>query len=41
VDEVARRHGACGEVETQDGDVAGANVPDSEPSRYRGWLPDS
>ena len=40
VDEAARRHGACSEEETQDGDVAYANVPDSEPARYRdGWLP--
>jgi len=42
VDEVARRYGACSEVETQDGDVAYARVPDSEPTRYRdGWLPGS
>jgi uncharacterized cupin superfamily protein len=40
VDEVARRHGACAEEETQDADVADAAVPKSEPSRYRdGWLP--
>jgi len=42
VDEVARRHRACGDEETQDNDVAYARVPDSEWSRYRdGWLPDS
>jgi uncharacterized cupin superfamily protein len=40
VDEVARRHGACAEEETQDGNVAYAHVPKSEPTRYRdGWLP--
>jgi uncharacterized cupin superfamily protein len=40
VDEVARRYGACSDEETQDGDVAYANVPESEPTRYRdGWLP--
>jgi hypothetical protein len=38
--EVARRYGASPEGDTQDGGVAYANVPDSEPSRYRdGWLP--
>jgi uncharacterized cupin superfamily protein len=38
--EVARRYGASPEETTQDGDVAYANVPDSEPTRYRdGWLP--
>jgi uncharacterized cupin superfamily protein len=42
VDEVARRHRACGDEETQDNDVAYARVPDAEWSRYRdGWLPDS
>jgi hypothetical protein len=41
VDETARRYGACADVETQDGDVAHANVPPSQPSRYRdGVLPD-
>jgi uncharacterized cupin superfamily protein len=40
VDEVARRHGACAEEETQDTDVAYAHVPKSEPAPYRdGWLP--
>jgi hypothetical protein len=40
VDEVARRHGACVDEETQDTDVAEAGVPKSEPTRYRdGWLP--
>ncbi len=40
VDEVARRHGACADEETQDSDVAYAAVPESEPTRYRdGWLP--
>jgi uncharacterized cupin superfamily protein len=40
VDEVARRYGACSDEETQDGNVAYANVPESEPTRYRdGWLP--
>ena len=40
VDEVARRHRACADEETQDGDVAYAHVPKSEPSAYRdGWLP--
>src|SRR2546430_8032118 len=40
--EVARRYGASPEEDTQDGDVAYASVPDSEPTRYRdGWLPSS
>ena len=40
VDEVARRHGACPEEETQDAGVAYASVPDSVASSYReGWLP--
>jgi uncharacterized cupin superfamily protein len=40
VDEAARRHRACGDEETQDGNVAYAHVPESEPSPYRdGWLP--
>ena len=39
VDEVARRYGACSDVETQDGDVAYAGVPESKPTRYGdGWL---
>jgi uncharacterized cupin superfamily protein len=39
--EVARRYGASPEKDTQDGAVAYANVPKSEPARYRdGWLPD-
>lgn len=38
--EVARRYGASPEEDTQDGNVAYANVPESEPARYReGWLP--
>jgi len=38
--EVARRYGASPEEDTQDGDVAYADVPESEPTRYRdGWLP--
>jgi uncharacterized cupin superfamily protein len=40
-DDTARRYGASPDVDTQDGDVAYANVPPSEPTRYReGWLPD-
>ena len=40
VDEVARRHGACVDEETQDTEAAYARVPKSEPTRYRdGWLP--
>jgi uncharacterized cupin superfamily protein len=40
VDEVARRHGAGVDEETQDTEVAYARVPKSEPTRYRdGWLP--
>jgi uncharacterized cupin superfamily protein len=42
VDEVALRHGAGVEEETQDADVAYARVPASEQTRYRdGWLPSS
>jgi uncharacterized cupin superfamily protein len=38
--EVARRYGASPEEDTQDGNVAYAGVPKSQPSRYReGWLP--
>jgi uncharacterized cupin superfamily protein len=41
VDEIARRHNACPDEETQDGDVAYAGVPPSHPARYRdGLLPD-
>jgi len=41
VDETARRHGACSDVETQDTEVAYANVPSSSPTRYRdGDLPE-
>jgi hypothetical protein len=41
VDETARRYGACPDVETQDGEVAYANVPPAQESRYRdGVLPD-
>jgi hypothetical protein len=37
----ARRHNACADDETQDGDVAYARVPPSHPVRYRdGLLPD-
>jgi uncharacterized cupin superfamily protein len=40
-DETARRYGASPDVDTQDGDVAYAKVPPSEPTRYRdGWLPE-
>ena len=40
VDEAARRHNACSDEETQDGDVAYARVPPSHPVRYRdGLLP--
>jgi uncharacterized cupin superfamily protein len=40
IDEAAQRYGACPEVETQDTDVAYANVSPSEKSRYReGLLP--
>jgi hypothetical protein len=40
VDETARRYGACTDVESQDTDVAYANVPPSQKSRYRdGALP--
>ena len=41
VDETARRHNACPDEETQDGDLAYAGVPPSHPTRYRdGLLPD-
>jgi oxalate decarboxylase/phosphoglucose isomerase-like protein (cupin superfamily) len=40
IDEAAQRYGACPEVETQDTEVAYANVSPSEKSRYReGLLP--
>ena len=40
VDETARHYGACPDVETQDTDVAYANVPPLQRSRYRdGALP--
>jgi uncharacterized cupin superfamily protein len=40
VDEVALRHGAGVEEETNDADVAYARFPESKPTRYRhGWLP--
>ena len=41
VDEAARRHNACPDKETQDGDVAYARFGPSQPRRYRdGLLPD-
>jgi uncharacterized cupin superfamily protein len=41
VDEVALRHGAGVEQETNDADEAYARFPEPEPTRYReGWLPD-
>jgi glyoxylate utilization-related uncharacterized protein len=41
VGEAARRHNACADDETQDGDIAYARVPPSHPVRYRdGLLPD-
>ena len=41
VDEVALRHGAGVEEETNDANVAYARFPKSEPTPYRdGWLPD-
>ena len=40
--EVAGRYGASPPQDTQDNDVAYANVPSSKPERYRdGWLPSS
>ena len=42
VDEVALRHGAGVEEETNDAELAYARFPKSEPTRYRdGWLPSS
>ncbi len=35
VDDAARRHSACSDVETQDGNVAYAHVTPAQPSRYR------
>jgi uncharacterized cupin superfamily protein len=41
VDEVAQRHGAGVEKETNEGRLAYASVPKREPTTYRdGWLPD-
>jgi uncharacterized cupin superfamily protein len=41
VDEVAQRHGAGVEEETNEGRLAYASVPKREPTTYRdGWLPD-
>ena len=41
-DETARRYGASVDEDVQDADVAYADVPKSEPTRYRdGWLPGS
>jgi uncharacterized cupin superfamily protein len=40
IDEAAQRYGACADVETQNTELAYANVPPSEKSRYReGLLP--
>ena len=40
--EVARRHRASPEETTPDGEAAYANVPSSQPTRYReGWLPET
>src|SRR5262245_6421811 len=40
VDDVARRHGAGVDEETDDGGVAYSTVPGREPTSYRdGWLP--
>lgn len=40
VDDTARRHNACPDEETQDGDIAYARFPPSQPTRYRdGLLP--
>jgi uncharacterized cupin superfamily protein len=42
VDEAAARYGASSPGVTQDTDVADADWPDSQPSRYQeGWLPDN
>jgi uncharacterized cupin superfamily protein len=42
VDEVAARHGAGVEEETNDADLAYARYPEPEPTPYRdGWLPSS
>jgi mannose-6-phosphate isomerase-like protein (cupin superfamily) len=38
VDDAARRQGACGPEETQDGRVAYGRLPPSRPTRYRGGL---
>ena len=40
VDEAAARYGASSPEVTQETDIADANWPESQPSRYRdGWLP--
>jgi hypothetical protein len=40
VDEVAKRHGASVEEDTNDGGEAYDSVPSREPTAYRdGWLP--
>ena len=40
VDDAARRHNACPDEETQDGDIAYARFPPPQPTRYRdGLLP--
>jgi uncharacterized cupin superfamily protein len=40
VDDAARRHNACPDEETKDGDIAYARFPPSQPTRYRdGLLP--
>ena len=40
-DDVARRHGASVEEDTDDGDVAYGSLPPREPTAYRdGWLPE-
>jgi uncharacterized cupin superfamily protein len=40
VDELALRHGAGVEQETSDASIAYAHLPESEPTRYDGFLPD-
>jgi len=41
VDETAGRYNASPDVETQDTEIAYANVPQSEPTRYQGVLPEA
>jgi uncharacterized cupin superfamily protein len=41
LDEIALRHGAGVEEETSDAELAYARFPETEPTRYRGWLPSS